>query len=75
MTSKGSRRNRSGASTGSRPTRVAGRQDAGLAWESLIRGGLDRDEHQRVRKALLDYSGRDTLALIKLVERLQVAST
>jgi len=51
---------------------VAGGQDAGLAWESLIRGGLDRDEHQRVRKALLDYCGQDTLALIKLVERLQV---
>jgi len=49
---------------------VAGGQDAGLAWESLIRGGLDRDEHQRVRKALLDYCGQDTLALIKLVERL-----
>jgi predicted RecB family nuclease len=54
---------------------VAGGQDAGLAWESLIRGGLDRDEHQRVRKALLDYCGQDTLALIKLVERLHVAST
>jgi predicted RecB family nuclease len=53
---------------------VTGGQDAGLAWESLIRGGLDRDEHQRVRKALLDYCGQDTLALIKLVERLQVAS-
>jgi predicted RecB family nuclease len=54
---------------------VAGGQDAGLAWESLIRGGLDRDEHQRVRKALLDYCGQDTLALIKLVERLHVASS
>jgi hypothetical protein len=51
---------------------VAGGQDAWLAWESLIRGGLDRDEHQRVRKALLDYCGQDTLALIKLVERLPV---
>jgi hypothetical protein len=54
---------------------VAGGQDAGLAWESLIRGGLDRDEHQRVRKALLDYCGQDTLALVKLVEKLRVAST
>ena len=53
---------------------VADGTDAGLAWESLIRDGLDRDEHQRVRKALLDYCGQDTLALIKLVERLQVAS-
>jgi hypothetical protein len=54
---------------------VAGGQDAGLAWESLIRGGLDRDEHQRVRNALLDYCGQDTLALIKLVERFHIAST
>jgi hypothetical protein len=35
-------------------------------WESLIRGGLDRDEHQRVSKALLDYCGQDTLALVIL---------
>jgi predicted RecB family nuclease len=54
---------------------VAGGQDAGLTWESLIQGGLGRDEHQRITKALLDYCGRDTLALVKLVERLQVAST
>jgi predicted RecB family nuclease len=53
---------------------VANGQDAGLAWDSLIRGGLDRDEHQRVRKALLEYCGQDTLALVKLVERLQIAS-
>src|ERR1019366_2599188 len=50
---------------------VAGGQDAGLAWESLIRGGLGRDEHQRVRKALLDYCGQDTLALVRLLEKLQ----
>jgi hypothetical protein len=54
---------------------VAGGQDAGLTWESLIQEGLGRDEHQRITKALLDYCGRDTLALVKLVERLQVAST
>src|ERR1019366_3139895 len=50
---------------------VAGGQDAGLAWESLIRGGLDQDEHQQIRRALLEYCGQDTLALIKLIERLQ----
>jgi hypothetical protein len=32
-------------------------------------------EHDRVEKALLGYWGQDTLALIKLVERLQLAST
>ena len=52
---------------------VANGQDAGLAWESLIRGGLDREEHRRVRKALLDYCGRDTLALVKLTEMLRLS--
>ena len=49
--------------------------DAGLAWESLVRGNLDGVERDRFEKALLEYCGQDTLALIKLVERLQVAST
>jgi hypothetical protein len=50
---------------------VADGQAAGLAWESLIRGGLDRDEHDRIHKALLDYCGQDTLAMAKLVEVLR----
>ena len=54
---------------------VANGQDAGLAWKSFIQGGLDRAEHERVRKALLDYCGQDTLALVKLVEKLRGAST
>jgi hypothetical protein len=32
---------------------VADGQAAGLAWESLVRGGLDRDERERITKALL----------------------
>jgi predicted RecB family nuclease len=54
---------------------VADGQDAGLAWESLIRGGLDQTERDRIKKALLDYCGQDTMAMIKLVERLRLAST
>jgi hypothetical protein len=34
---------------------VADGTDAGLAWGSLIRGGLDQAERDRVRKALLEY--------------------
>jgi predicted RecB family nuclease len=45
-------------------------QAAGLAWESLVRGGLDRDERDRLRKALLDYCGQDTLGLLALTHRL-----
>lgn len=53
---------------------VADGRAAGLAWESLVRGGLDRDERDRIRKALLDYCGQDTLGMVGLVERLQRVS-
>jgi hypothetical protein len=54
---------------------VADGTGAGLAWESLVRGSLDQVERDKIRKALLEYCGQDTLALIKLIDRLQVAST
>jgi len=50
---------------------VADGTDAGLAWESLIRGGLDQAERDRIRKALLDYCGQDTMAMARLLERLR----
>jgi hypothetical protein len=53
---------------------VADGQAAGLAWESLVRGGLDGDERDRTRKALLDYCGQDTLGMVRLVEKLQRVS-
>jgi predicted RecB family nuclease len=53
---------------------VANGQDAGLAWESLVRGGLDQVERDRIRKALLEYCGLDTLALVRLLEKLRLAS-
>ena len=52
---------------------VADGTDAGLAWESLVRRGLDQSERDRIRKALLDYCGQDTLALVKLTEKLRSA--
>ena len=51
---------------------VANGQEAGLAWESLVRGGLGRGECDRIRKALLDYCGLDTLAMVKLLDRLRI---
>jgi predicted RecB family nuclease len=45
---------------------VADGQNAGVEWERLIRGGLDQAESARIRKALLDYCGQDTLALARL---------
>jgi len=53
---------------------VANGQDAGLAWESFVRGSVDQVERERIEKALLDYCGKDTLALVNLVERLRSSS-
>jgi predicted RecB family nuclease len=53
---------------------VANGQDAGLAWESLVGGSLDYGRRNRIRKALLDYCGQDTLALARLVDTLQFSS-
>lgn len=52
---------------------VANGQDAGVEWERLIRGSLDQVESERVRKALLDYCGKDTLALLEMTEHVRVA--
>lgn len=52
---------------------VANGQDAGVAWESLIRGGLDQVERDRIRKVLLLYCGQDTLALVRPLEMLRAA--
>jgi hypothetical protein len=49
-------------------------QAAGLAWKSMIRSDTSDSERQAKRKALLGYCGQDTLAMVKLLERLQTAS-
>lgn len=54
---------------------VADGTEAGIAWESLVRGGLDQVEREKTQKALLDYCGQDTLALVRLLETLRLAST
>jgi hypothetical protein len=48
--------------------------EAGVAWEQLVRGGLDGAEREKTRKALLDYCGMDTMAMVRLLEKLQLAS-
>jgi len=53
---------------------VADGQAAGIAWESLVRGGLNDDERKRIEKALLDYCGQDTLAMVSLLEKLKSAT-
>jgi hypothetical protein len=54
---------------------VADGTDAGLAWESLTGGGLNQAERDRIRKALLDYCGQDTLAMVRLLEKLRSIPT
>jgi Domain of unknown function(DUF2779) len=53
---------------------VADGTDAGLAWESLVRGSLNQSEREKTRKALLDYCGQDTLAMVRLVEKLRMTA-
>jgi hypothetical protein len=53
---------------------VANGQQAGLAWESLVSGRLDHEERDRITKALLSYCGQDTLAMVRLLEKLKLAS-
>jgi hypothetical protein len=50
---------------------VADGQAAGSAWESLVRGGLECDELERIRKALLGYCAQDSLGMVRLLEVLR----
>jgi predicted RecB family nuclease len=49
---------------------VANGRAAGVAWQSLVRGGLSCDDCGKIRKSLLDYCDQDTLAMVKLLEKL-----
>jgi hypothetical protein len=51
---------------------VANGQDAGLAWEALIREAWIKASTIGLRRALLDYCGQDTLALLRLHEVLRI---
>jgi hypothetical protein len=53
---------------------VSNGQTAGLAWETLVGGTLDETERERTRRALLQYCGQDTLALVRLIDKLQTCS-
>jgi predicted RecB family nuclease len=53
---------------------VAHGGEAGLAWEQMIRGELDPAERRRLKTALLAYCRQDTLAMVKILERLRAVS-
>jgi predicted RecB family nuclease len=50
---------------------VAHGEQAGLAWERMVRGGVDPAEGKRLKAALLAYCEMDTLAMVKILERLR----
>jgi hypothetical protein len=50
---------------------VADGTEAGVAWKRLVRGGWSEAERQQKRKALLEYCGQDTMALVRLVDALR----
>ena len=47
---------------------VSDGNEAGLAWEKMIRGQVDATERNRLRAALLAYCKQDTLGMVRLVE-------
>jgi predicted RecB family nuclease len=49
---------------------VANGTDAGAAWDLLVTGRLEQTGRDRIRKALLDYCGQDTLAMVRLMGKL-----
>jgi len=54
---------------------VSDGQAAGLAWESLIGSDWSEAERQRKRQVLLDYCGKDTLGMVRLLELLHSEAT
>ena len=50
---------------------VADGSDAGIAWDMMIRGGLDAESRDRLKSALMKYCGEDTWAMVMVLERLR----
>ncbi len=53
---------------------VGNGKEAGLAWKSLVQGNLDQAEREKTESELLAYCGQDTLALVRLLGKLRLAS-
>lgn len=54
---------------------VADGEEAGLAWEKMVRGLVSEQERARLRNALLEYCSLDTLAMIQLLDFLAKAAS
>ena len=51
--------------------KVAEGNEAGLAWEKMIRANAGSDERRKLRDDLLAYCKQDTLAMVRLLEVLR----
>lgn len=49
-------------------------EQAGLAWEQMVRGQVSEQEKMRLRKALLEYCSQDTFAMVRLLDFLATGS-
>jgi hypothetical protein len=52
---------------------VAAGNEAGLAWEKMVRAEPASEEKSRLRDALLAYCKQDTLAMVRLLDALRSA--
>jgi len=50
---------------------VADGGEASSAWERLVAGGMPERQRRRLRRGLLEYCGRDTMAMVALVKYLE----
>ena len=53
---------------------VAEGGQAGLAWDQMVRGECDPAERKRLRSAPLAYCQQDTLAMVRILDRLRAFS-
>ena len=50
---------------------IADGEQAGLAWEELVRGNIPKAEKKRLRDGLVAYCRQDTLAMVELLARIR----
>ena len=49
--------------------------EAGLVWNRLVRGDPSYRERERLKSSLRKYCQRDTLAMVRILERLKAVSS
>jgi hypothetical protein len=50
---------------------IAEGNQAGLAYDEMVKRKLSINEIERLRTALLEYCGQDTLGMVELIKMLQ----